>query len=98
MRKFNYQIKIITQFLNYFGIIPKFQNGTFYGIRIVKVFGTPVIKSFYLSFHFHEIYALKKADIRENKTEEFISDDIDEVINFLFPDLTRQLSVDYLLH
>lgn len=92
-----YQTRTILFFLKYFKINFIKNGDVISGKSQCSQKEETITKSFFIKFNEDKIYAIKKEDDYIAATLDLVSTDLDEVLEFLFPDLVRVLKIDYLL-
>tara|TARA_R110002020_G_scaffold147559_6_gene323014 strand:- start:1872 stop:2171 length:300 start_codon:yes stop_codon:yes gene_type:complete len=97
MTQIDIWVETTQNFLDYFDIDYKKTLDVIVGKRKTNGTSTIMTKSFYFKFNEDNIYAIKRDNDTINITSDFVSSDIDDILEFLFPDLLRLLSIDELL-
>ncbi|PVW12421.1 hypothetical protein [Marixanthomonas spongiae] len=97
MTQMDIWVETTQKFLDYFDIDYKKNLDVIVGKRKTTGTSTIITKSFYFKFNSDNIYAIKRDNDTIDMTLEFVSSDIDDVLEFLFPDLLRLLFIDELL-
>lgn len=92
-----YRIRTIIHFLNYFEVEFVKNEDVILGKRHCYLKGEIVTKSFFIKFNDDDIYTINRENDDDNITKDLLSTDLDEILEFLFPDLMRVIKIDYLL-
>ncbi|RFN58817.1 hypothetical protein DZ858_01680 [Marixanthomonas ophiurae] len=93
-----YHVKTILLFLKYFEVEFVKNEDVILGKRHCYQKGDIITKSFFIKFNDDNIYTIKKENDFLTETVDLVSAKLDEILEFLFPDLVRVLKIDYLLY